>query len=79
MLPNALGVKEKRLPGGRCAALRHVGTPGMLFDAVRSLHEQWLPTSGEALRDAPLVIRRISLFPDVVEHEAESEIFLPLR
>ena len=51
----------------------------MLFEAVRSLHVQWLPTSGEALRDAPLIIRRISLFPDVVEHEAESGILLPLQ
>lgn len=29
---------------------------------------------GETPRDAPLVIRRISLFPDVVEHEVTAPI-----
>lgn len=76
--PNALGVVEKWLPPGRCAVQRHVGTHLSLFEAARSLHARWLPASGYAPRAAPLVIRRISLFPDVAEHEAESEIFLPL-
>jgi AraC family transcriptional regulator len=79
VLPNTLGVIEKSLPAGRYAVLQHVGTSGMLFETVRSLYAEWLPASGETIRDAPLVIRRISLFPDVVEHEAESEIFLPVR
>ena len=79
VLPNTLGVIEKSLPGGRCAVMKHVGSPAMLFETVRSLYSEWLPASGEMLRDAPLVIRRISLFPDVVEHEAESEIFLPVQ
>jgi AraC family transcriptional regulator len=76
--PNTLGIVEKWLPGGRCARLRHVGTYRSLFDAARSLATDWLEESGERLREAPLVIRRITLFPDVPAHLAESEISLPL-
>jgi AraC family transcriptional regulator len=76
--PNALGVVEKWLPDGRCALLRHVGTYGSLFETARSLATDWLLSSGEQRREAPLVIRRVTLFPDVAAHLAESEIALPL-
>ncbi len=76
--PNALGIVEKWLPGGRCALVHHVGTHEALFDAARSLATDWVASSGEQLRAAPLVIRRITLFPDVAAHLAESEIALPL-
>ena len=78
ILPNSLGVREKWIPGGRYAIRRHVGTNETLFEAAYALHKRWLPASGEQLGDGPLVIRRLSFFPDVAEHEAASEIFLPL-
>ncbi len=77
--PNSAGVVAKIIPGGRCAVLRHVGTEDGLGDAVSYLYADWLPRSGEALRDFPLYFQRISLFPDVPEHEAITDIFLPLR
>lgn len=76
--PNAIGIVEKQLPGGRCALLHHVGTHESLFETATSLATEWLAASGEELRAAPLVIRRITLFPDVAAHLAESEIALPL-
>lgn len=77
--PNALGIVEKWLPGGRCACMRHVGPHESLFEAAKWLATEWLAESGEQLRAAPLVIRRITLFPDVAPHLAESEIALPLQ
>jgi AraC family transcriptional regulator len=76
---NASGVIEKVIPGGRCAFVRHVGTEEALFQAVAYLYATWLPASGEEPRDFPLFLRRVQLFPDVPEHEAVTEIFLPLR
>jgi AraC family transcriptional regulator len=76
---NSLGVVEKVIPGGRCALLRHVGSDDHLAEPVSFLYSQWLPQSGEELRDFPLYFQRVRFFPDVPEHEAVTDIFLPLR
>jgi AraC family transcriptional regulator len=39
----------------------------------------WLPDSGESPGDFPLFFQRITFFPDVPEHEAATDIFLPLK
>lgn len=77
--PNALGVVAKTIPGGRCALLRHVGSEDTLADAVNALYAQWLPRSGEEPRDFPLFFQRVSMFPDVPEHEAITDVYLPLK
>jgi AraC family transcriptional regulator len=77
--PNAVGVIEKVIPGGRCAVLRHTGSDDTLGAAISFLYSTWLPASGEELRDFPLYLQRVSFFPDVPEHEAVSDLFLPLR
>lgn len=77
--PNAEGIVNKVIPAGRCAVLRHVGSDETLDGAIRSLYVDWLPNSGEDPRDFPLYLQRITFFPDVPEHEAVSDIFLPLR
>jgi AraC family transcriptional regulator len=75
---NPQGVVGSTLPGGRCARLRHVGSDDTLAQAVRFLYAHWLPQSGEQLRDAPLFLQRVRFFPDVPEHEAVTDVFLPL-
>jgi len=75
---NAAGVTSKTIPAGRCAVLEHVGSDDTLGAAIHFLYSTWLPASGEELRDFPLFVRRVHFFPDVPEHEAESEIYLPL-
>jgi AraC family transcriptional regulator len=75
---NEAGVTAWQIPGGRCAVLRHVGSDALLADAVRFLYGEWLTASDEALRDAPLFFRRVVFFPDVPEHEATTDIYLPL-
>lgn len=75
---NDFGVFEKVIPGGRCAVIRHVGPDQGLDPVVRRLYGEWLPASGEALRDFPLFFQRVSFFPDVPESEMVTDIFLPL-
>jgi AraC family transcriptional regulator len=76
---NPFGVVEKTIPGGRCAVLRLVGSDDTLFAAVKYLYWTWLPASGEEPRDFPLYLQRIRFFPEVPEHEAVTDIFLPLK
>jgi AraC family transcriptional regulator len=75
---NAFGVVAKTIPGGRCAVLRHTGSDDTLGEAVRYLYATWLPASGQELREFPLYLQRIRFFPDVPEHEAVTDVFLPL-
>ncbi|MFL6577871.1 MAG: GyrI-like domain-containing protein [Povalibacter sp.] len=77
--PNSHGIISKVIPGGRCAKLRHVGSEATLGHAIRYLYARWLPASGEEPRDYPLFMQRVLFFPDVAEHEAVTDLFLPLK
>jgi AraC family transcriptional regulator len=74
----AAGLVIRILPGGRCARLRHIGPEEGLGRAIRYLYADWLPRSGQQLRDFPLFCQRVRFFPDVPEAEATTDIFLPL-
>jgi AraC family transcriptional regulator len=76
---NPSGVEAAVIPGGRCAVLRHAGSDDTLAQTVFYLYREWLPASGEALRDFPLYFQRVKFFPDVPEHEAVTDVFFPLR
>ncbi|WP_055076756.1 AraC family transcriptional regulator [Pseudanabaena sp. 'Roaring Creek'] len=76
---NSFGIVEKTIPAGRCAVLRHVGSDTNLGESITYLYSKWLPLSGEELRDFPPYLQRVSFFPDVPEHEAIVDIFLPLK
>lgn len=76
---NTENVKSRTIPGGRCAVLRVVGNTDNLEPAALYLYRDWLPVSGEEARDFPLYCQRITFFPEVPEHEAVAELFLPLR
>lgn len=73
------GVVAGTIPGGRCAVLRVVGNTDNLEPAAQFLYRDWLPASGEEARDFPLFCQRISFFPEVPDHEAVAELFLPLK
>ena len=53
VLPNPQGVINKVIPAGRCAVARHIGSRNNVT-AAAYLYEQWLPESGEKLRDFPI-------------------------
>ena len=68
------------IPGGRVATLRILGTAGeYLKPAMLFLDRDWLPISGEELRDVPLCCQRVKFFPLVSAHGAPTDLFLPLR
>jgi AraC family transcriptional regulator len=76
---NSEGIVRKTIPAGRCAVLRHMGSDDTLRQSVAYLYSEWLPQSGEDPRDFPLYLQRVRFFPDVPEHEAVVDIFLPLK
>ncbi|HEY7644292.1 MAG TPA: GyrI-like domain-containing protein [Hyphomicrobiales bacterium] len=76
---NGESIKAGEIPGGRCAVLRVVGNTDNLEPPALYLYRDWLPASGEELRDFPIYCQRLSFFPEVPEHEAVAEVFLPLK
>ncbi len=79
IVPNPEGIKAGMIPAGRCAYLRHIGSEDSLVATFTALYRDWLPDSGEELRDFPLYLQRIAFFPDVAENNAITDIFLPLQ
>lgn len=76
--PNGSGVAQGVIPAGRCAVLSSTGMSDNLEPMALFLYRDWLPASGEELRDFPIYCQRISFCPDVPEHESRTELYLPL-
>jgi AraC family transcriptional regulator len=76
---NPQGVTTGHIAGGRCAVLRHHGSHNNIGDKVRYLYRNWLPQSGEELRDAPCFFHYLNLITEVAEHELMTDIHLPLK
>ena len=53
--------------------LRVVGHTDNLEPAALYLYRDWLPASGEEARDFPIYCRRLSIFPEVPEHETVAD------
>lgn len=77
--PNPQGVLTKRIPGGRCARVRHFGSHVRLGESIYPLYRDWLPGSGEELRDFPLYFHYLNLLPETPEAELVTDIYLPLK
>lgn len=54
---NPFGVINGEIPGGRCAVVRHHGSLDTTANSVWYLYRDWLPASGETLRDFPVYFR----------------------
>ena len=67
------------IPGGRCALVRHFGSHDCIAESIYPLYREWLPESGEELRDFPLFFHYLNLIPDAAEHELVTDIYLPLK
>lgn len=76
---NAQGVINKVIPRGRCAVIRHQGSHDRIGDSVYYLYRDWLPGSGEELRDFPLYFHYLNLPPETPEHDLITDIYLPLK
>tara|TARA_R110001583_G_scaffold115465_2_gene265958 strand:+ start:36 stop:902 length:867 start_codon:yes stop_codon:yes gene_type:complete len=77
--PNEYGIIFKTIPAGRCAVIRHIGSDDGIAETIKYLYSQWLANSGEELRDYPLIFERINIFPDVLETQLMTDIYLPLK
>ena len=73
------GITMGLIPGGRCAVIRVAGRADDLEAPALHLYRDWLPASGEEPRDFPLFCQRVRFFPEVAEHDAVTDLFLPLR
>ena len=69
-------VKVSEIPGGRCAVLRVTGDTHNLEPAALYLYRNWLPESGEEMRDFPIYCQRF--FLDDPKQGTAAELFLPL-
>ncbi|WP_294899911.1 AraC family transcriptional regulator [Tatumella sp. UBA2305] len=76
---NDFGVVNNVIPGGRCATVRHQGSHERLTALAQSLYRDWLPGSGEILRDFPLWFHYHNFIHEVAEHQLVTDIFLPLK
>jgi AraC family transcriptional regulator len=76
---NGHGVITKSIPGGRCAVVRHKGSPDHISGSVYHLYRNWLPRSGEEPRDFPVYFHYLNLRTDTPEHELLTDVHLPLR
>jgi len=70
-------VREGEIPGGRCAVLRVTGDTHNLEPAAMYLYRDWLPASGEEMRDFPIYCQRF--FLDEPEQGTAAELHLPLK
>jgi AraC family transcriptional regulator len=76
--PNLHGVVAKEIPAGRCARVRHFGTREYIAEA-EYLYREWLPASGEELRDDPPFFHYVNVGPNVAEADMITDVYLPLE
>jgi AraC family transcriptional regulator len=76
---NPQGIINKTIPAGRCAVVRHLGSHDRIGEAAYYLYRDWLPGSGEELRDFPLFFHYLNLMPDTPEHKLVTDVCLPLK
>lgn len=76
---NRRGVVTKTIPAGRCAVVRHAGSLDHIAGSVYHLYRNWLPHSGEELRDFPVYFHYLNLKTNTPEHELLTDVHLPLK
>jgi transcriptional regulator, AraC family len=76
---NDFGVINGEIAGGRYAVGRHPGSLDNISTTVWAMFRDWLPASGETLRDAPVFFHYMNFINDVPEHELLTDIYLPLK
>lgn len=77
--PNQYGVKNGIIPGGRCAVIRHTGSHDRIDNSIYPFYRDWLPESGEELRDFPLFFHYLNLIHEVDECDLLTDIYFPLK
>jgi len=76
---NAYGVSTDVIPGGRCAVIQHRGTRDFMEETILHLYREWLPQSGQELRDFPCYFHYLNFIHQVDESDLLTDIYLPLK
>ena len=79
VVPNDFGVGEIVIPGGRCVVVRHVGSPDYIGETIYPIYRDWLPASGEELRDQPLFFDYLSVYPETPQDQWQTDVYVPLK
>ena len=79
VVPNAYGVRDQVIQGGRYAVVRHIGSTDHIGEAIYPIYRDWLPTSGEELRDQPLFFHYTSVYPETPQDRWQTDIYIPLK
>ena len=75
---NDQGVVAMIIPAMRCAVARDIGSR-LNNSAAQYLYDEWLPRSGEQIAAQPLVFHYVNVGPNVKEHEAITDVYMPLK
>jgi len=76
---NNYGVKSGIIPGGRCAVVRHKGGFDNIDTSIYSFYREWLPNSGEEVRNYPCFFHYINFIHEVDECDLITDIYFPLK
>ena len=76
---NAYGVKAGKIPGGRCAVIRHFGSHDTIDQSAYAIYRDWLPSSGEECRDFPCFFHYLNLASEVDECDLVTDVYVPLK
>ncbi|MCE4058406.1 AraC family transcriptional regulator [Pseudomonas sp. Au-Pse12] len=76
---NDAGIREMQIAGGRYAVVRHVGSPDHIGESIYPIYRDWLPGSGEELRDQPLFFEYLSIYPQTPLEQWLTDIYVPLQ
>jgi len=77
VLLNPQGVINKVIPAGKCAVVRHLGSRENV-SAATYLYTDWLPNSGETLREFPIFFHYVNVGPQVREQDMVTDVYLPI-
>lgn len=77
--PNDYGVRDLIIPGGRYAVVRHAGSTDHIGETIYPIYRDWLPSSGEELRDQPLFFHYTSIYPETPQDQWRTDIYIPLK
>jgi AraC family transcriptional regulator len=73
------GLRRHRIPAGRYAVFRHNGAYEKFVEAYHYIFHQWLPASGEKLRDEPPFDNYLNRDPRKTKPEnLKTDIYIPL-
>ncbi|ROM83358.1 AraC family transcriptional regulator [Pseudomonas brassicacearum] len=79
VVPNEFGIREHVIVGGRYVVVRHSGSPDHIGETIYPIYRDWLPNSGEELRNEPLFFEYLSVYPETPKSQWQTDVYVPLQ